>query len=184
MAKIDSETKELVNELSKKQLVEIVLKLASKKNNYEFLLINYLDKENGEQTLYNMAIVDIEKLLNKEYNGRTFQHRAVKKLSASIKRIDNFVLNTNDKKLHANLMLFVLEHQLSQPSTVFGARFSGYDYKVGLLLKKVINLITKKMHSDYLLDYEDKINELLHKLHSTSNHIKTIAELPIKIEQA
>jgi len=59
---------------------------------------------------------------------------------------------------------------------------SGYDYKVGLLLKRLITLATKKMHPDYLVDYQEKINDFLTQLHKTSNRINTIKELPEKIE--
>jgi len=75
-----------------------------------------------------------------------------------------------------------LEMQFANPSKVFGARFSGYDYKVALLLKRLINLVTKRLHPDYLIDYQDRINEFLVKLHHTSNRINTINELPLLIE--
>jgi len=52
--------KEQVNELSKKELVDIVLKLSAKRYNYEFLLVNFLDKEGGEQTLFEEAREDID----------------------------------------------------------------------------------------------------------------------------
>lgn len=182
MARKVTEIKEAVNELSKKELVDIVLKLASKRHNYEFILINYLDKEGGERTLFEEAKEDIEKLYDKEYKGRSTQHRAVKKLTACTKRLAEFVLDTKDKKLEADLMLLLLEKQFSQPSTIFGARFSGYDYKVGLLLKRLINLLTKKLHPDYLIDYQEKINVYLTKLHKTSNHINTIFELPEQLD--
>ena len=66
--------KEQVNELSKKELVDIVLKLAGKRYNYEYLLVNFLDKDGGEQTLFEEAREDIDKLCAKEYKGRTIQH--------------------------------------------------------------------------------------------------------------
>ena len=182
MASKISDIKDQIYGLSKNELVEIVLKLASKKNNYEYLLINYLDKIGGEQSLYIEAVSDIDKLWGKDYNGRTPQHKAVKKLGACTKRLEAFVHNTNDKKLHANLMVYVLEVQFKQPTSIFGERFSGYDFKVGLLLKRLINLIETKMHPDYKLDYQDKINEFLQKLHSTSNHIKTILEMPLSVD--
>lgn len=174
--------KEQVNELSKKELVEIVIKLSAKKPNYDFLLINYLDKDGGEQSLYDEVIEDIETLCNKEYKGRTIQHQLVKRLKACSKKMTDFTASVKNKKLEADLMVYLLEIQFNQPSKVFGARFSGYDYKVGLLLKKLIALVTKKMHPDYLIDYQDKINDFLDKLHHTSNHIQTIKDLPKIIE--
>ncbi|ADQ79926.1 hypothetical protein Palpr_1787 [Paludibacter propionicigenes WB4] len=170
--------KEQLAQLSKNELAEMVLKLAGKRYNYEFLLVNFLDKDGGEQTLFEEAREDIDQLFQKEFKGRTIQHQLVKKLNACTKRIGEFTIETKSKKLEADLVLHVLEKQFSHPINVFGARFSGYDYKVGLLLKRLINLITKKLHPDYLIDYQDKINEYLTKLHYTSNRINTIKDLP------
>ena len=174
--------KELVTELSKKELVDIVLKLAAKRYNYEFLLVNFLDKEGGEQTLFEEAKDDIDTLWEKEYKGSTELKQLVKKLNACVKRINEFTVETKSKKLEADLVLYVLELQFSNPARMFGARVSGYDYKVGLLLKRLITLVTKKLHPDYLADYQEKINNFLAKLHLTSNRINTIKNLPEMIE--
>ena len=174
--------KEQISELSKKELMDIVLKLAGKRFNYEFLLVNFLDKDTGELTLFEEAKEDIEKLCEKEYKGRTIQHQLVKKLNACTKRIREFTVETKSKKLEADLVLYVLEKQFAHPVKIFGARFSGYDYKVGLLLKKFISIVTKKLHSDYFVDYQEKINEFLSKLHHTSNRINTVKELPLQID--
>ena len=171
-----------VNELSKKELVDIVLKLAGKRYNYEYLLVNFLDKDGGEQTLFEEAKEGIDILFNKEYKGRTIQHQLAKRLNACTKRIGEFTVETKSKKLETDLVLYVLEMQFANPSKVFGARFSGYDYKVGLLLKRLINLVTKKLHPDYLIDYQDQLNEFLTKLHHTSDRINTIFDLPQAIE--
>ena len=171
-----------VNELSKKELVDIVLKLAGKRYNYEYLLVNFLDKDGGEQTLFEEAKEAIDILFNKEYKGRTIQHQLAKRLNACTKRIGEFTVETKSKKLETDLVLYVLEMQFANPSKVFGARFSGYDYKVGLLLKRLINLVTKKLHPDYLIDYQDQLNEFLTKLHHTSDRINTIYDLPQAIE--
>lgn len=170
--------KEQLAGLSKKELVDIVLKLAGKRYNYEFLLVNFLDREGGEQTLYEEARQDIDKLIQKDYKGRTTQHQLVKKLNACTKRITEFKVETKSKKLEADLLMYVLGLQFENPARVFGARYSGYDYKVGLLLKRLITLVTKRLHPDYLIDYEDRINEYLTRLHQTSSRIKTIYELP------
>lgn len=174
--------KEQLAQLSKKELAEMVLKLSAKRYNYDFLLVNFLDTDGGEQTLFEEAKEDIDRLCQKEYKGRTTQHQLAKKLNACTKRITEFTIETKSKKLEADLILYVLELQFANPARVFGAKFSGYDYKVGLLLKKLIGLVTKKLHSDYLVDYQDKINEFLNKLHKTSDRINTIYQLPESIE--
>lgn len=174
--------KEQLAQLSKKELAEMVLKLAGKRYNYEFLLVNFLDREGGEQTLFEEAKDDIDSLWQKEFKGSTELKKLVKKLNACTKRITEFTVETNSKKLEADLVLYVLELQFANPKKMFGARVSGYDYKVGLLLKRLIALVTKKLHPDYLIDYQDKINDFLTRLHKTSNRINTIKELPASIE--
>ncbi len=170
--------KEQLAQLSKKELSEMVLKLAGKRYNYEFLLVNFLDKNGGEFTLFEEAKDDIDLLCEKEYKGSTELKQMVKKLNACVKRINEFTIETKSEKLEADLVLYVLELQFKNPARVFGARVSGYDYKVGLLLKRLISLVTKKLHADYLVDYQDQINEFLTRLHKTSNRINTIKELP------
>jgi hypothetical protein len=174
--------KEQLAQLSKKELAEMVLKLAAKRYNYEYLLVNFLDTESGEQTLYEESLEDIDLLCEKDYKGSTELKKLVKKLNACVKRINEFTIETKSKKLEADLVLYVLELQFKNPIKVFGARVSGYDYKVGLLLKRLISLVTKKIHPDYLIDYQDKINDMLTCLHKTSNRINTIKELPDKLE--
>ena len=97
-----------VNELSKKELVDIVLKLAGKRYNYEYLLVNFLDKDGGEQTLFEEAKEAIDTLCLKEYKGRTIQHQLAKKLNACTKRIGEFTVETKNKKLETDLVLYVL----------------------------------------------------------------------------
>lgn len=174
--------KEQLAQLSKKELVDMLLKLSAKRFNYEFLLVNFLDVDGGELTLFDEAKEDIDKLTEKEFKGRTIQHQAVKRLNACVRRIAEFTVETKSKKLEADLVLYVLDLQFRQPTKVFGARVSGYDYKVGLLLKRLITLVTKKLHPDYIVDYQDQINEFLTRLHNTSDRVNTISELPKSIE--
>lgn len=170
--------KEQLFQLQKKELVEMLLKLSVKRYNYEYLLVNFLDKENGELTLFEEAKEDIDNFQQKEFKGRTIHHQAVKRLNACVKRINEFTVETKSKKLEADLVLHVLEIQFNQPVEVFGARVSGYDYKVGLLLKRLITLVYSKLHPDYIVDYEDKVNDFLRRIHKTSNRIRTIKDLP------
>lgn len=170
--------KEQLNRFTKAELVEILAKMSTKRFNYEFLLVKYLDPEGGEELLFEDAKEDIEHLMDKEFKGRTIQHQMVKRLKACTNRIKDFTEETQDKKLEADLILYVLEIQFQDNSHVFGAKYSGYDYKVGLLLKKLIGLVNTKLHDDYFVDYQDKINMMLTSLHHTSNRINTIKSLP------
>ncbi len=182
MLRNKSVLKEQLNRFTKSELVDILAKISTKRFNYEFLLVNYLDVEDGEQFLFEEAKEDIERIINKEFKGRTAQHQMVKRLKACTNRIKDFTEETKDKKLEADLILYVLEIQFRENSDFFGAKYSGYDYKVGLLLKRLIGLIKTKLHADYLVDFQEQINTMLSKLHKTSDRINTIKALPKKIE--
>ncbi len=170
--------KEQLAQFSKQELANMLLKLANKRFNYEFLLVNFLDKENGEKILFDEAIVDIDLLCQKEYRAATELKKQVKKLSACVKRINEFTVETKSKKLETDLVLYVLKLQFAHYPKMFGKKTSGYDYKVGLLLKRFIKLITKELHEDYFADYQDTVNDFLEKLHKTSDRINTIKLLP------
>jgi len=173
--------KQHLQQATKQELQEMVLKLSGKRFNYEFLLVNFLDPEYGELSLFEETIEDIAIICQKEFKGRTAQHRQVKMLGACVKRINDFTVEVKNKKLEADLILHVLERQFALPQRMFGAKSGGYDYKVGLLLKRLINLLTRKVHPDYFADYQDTINQMLYKLHHTSNRVNTIKELPDSI---
>jgi len=71
MPRLDKETKERIKKLDYKDLQDIVISLATKeKTAYEYILLNYLDKESGEQDLFEATKADLEII---------FQCRLVKK---------------------------------------------------------------------------------------------------------
>lgn len=181
MPKISKEIKEQIRVLSKKELEDIVIKLASNKENYDFLLVNYLDKESGEQDLFEEAKADIDLLSRKRYKGFSEQLQLANMLGACVKRINEFSKVSKKKNLEADLILHVLAIPFSYPTNMLGTCFTAYDYKTGMLLKRLITLVTKKLHEDYRIEYEDTINDYLNILHQTSNHIDTIYDLPKSI---
>lgn len=182
MTKYSSDIKEQVNALSKNELADIVLKLAAKKENYDFLLVNYFDKQSGEKVLFEEARADIDSISRKRYKGFSEQLRMANMLTVCIKRINDFTKISKDKKLEADLILYVLEIPFTYSTDMLGTCFTQYDYKVGLLVKRLISLVTKNLHFDYKIDYQDKINQFLEILHRNSNHIDSIYNLPEIIE--
>ena len=169
--------KEQLSHLPHHELIEMLLKLSGKRYNYEYLLVNFLDPIGGEQTLFEEAKEDIMTLQQKDFKGRTLQPQLTKKIKACAKRIDEFCVETKSKKLEADLLDLVLRIQFEKYLDAFGENYSGYDYRVGLMLKRLINIVTKKLHPDYYVDYEDSINEYLNCLHKSSDRIKTIKNL-------
>jgi len=183
MAKVNEQIKERIKTLSRSDLEKLLLKAASKdKSFHDYLLINYADKDFGEKDIFEKAKCDINELYFKSYRGFAPQLRRTNMLSACIKRINEFSKICKNKNLEADLLMFVLTEAFAHEPKFFGTCFTAFDYKVGLLLKRLITLVTKKLHPDYLANYKGKINVYLTQLRSTSSHINFIYELPEKIE--
>jgi len=182
MARLTVAFKEQIRNLSKKELEDIVIKLASKKDNWDYLQVNYLDKECGEIDLLNEAKADIDKLRMKRYKGYAEELKRANLLSACIKRINAFTKVSKDNKLEADLVEYVLRIPFSGSEHMLGTYYTGYDYKVALLVRRLVNLVTGKLHEDFKLDYKDKINRYLDLLHRNSDHIETVYKLPNRID--
>jgi hypothetical protein len=179
MPRLSAEEKEQIRNLSLKDMQQIVLKVAAKeKSVYEYLLVNFLDQESGEQTLYEQTIADLDMLFCKGYRGFSEELQLANMLSACIRRINEFTKVSNNKVMEADLLVYVLEVPFSLTTNLFGTCFTQYDTKVAQIVKRLINLVTKKLHEDYRIEYAEKINGYLKILHRTSSHIDTVYGLP------
>ena len=178
MAKISAEYKEIIHNLTKKELEMALAKVAEKREVFDYLLVNYFDKENGEQELFERAKAEIDLLIAKKFTGRTAQHQLSKLLVVCSKAITQFSKNCKQKNLEADLILYVLEIAFPSKVRLLGTTSSTFDSKVAMLMKKLIAVITKKLHEDYVIEYEDKVNEYLAILHKKSNHLNSVYNLP------
>lgn len=180
MPKLNAETKEQIKRLDRKSLQDIVIKMASKdKMVYDYLLANYLDQEFGEEDLFEETKSDLVNLFQKTYKGYSEQLKLANMLSACVKRINEFTRISNNKVLEAELLMFILdEGPFSWSEDLFGTCFTKYDTKVATIVKRLINIVIKKLHEDYKLDYKDAINRYLQVLHNRSPHNDTVYNLP------
>jgi len=182
MPRLSKETKESIKKLDINELQDIVLKLAaSDKSAYDYVFANYLNNETGEKELLEEIKSDLEVLFLKRYKGYSDELKTANMLAACIKRINVFTKISKNKQYEADLLLYILEIPFSLSPNMFGTCFTQYDTKVALILKRLINLVTKKMHEDYTIDYQETINRYLQILHRRSNHINTVYELPKSI---
>ncbi len=182
MPRLTKEFKDQILNVPVRDLQQIVLKLVARdKSAYDFLMINYLDKEGGELELFEQTKADIEALFWKSYKGFSEQLQLANMLAACIRRLNEFTKVSKNKVMEADLLMFILEVPFSLPHNLFGTCFTKYDTKVAMILKRLITIVTKKLHEDYRIEYEDKINEYLDILHSTSNQLDMIYDMPKSI---
>lgn len=179
MSKVASVISSQITNLSKKELEKLVLQAAAKnKSFHDYLLVNYFDKEYGEQDLFDDAKEDLEKLFKKNYKGFSQELQLAEMLGACAKRITAFAKICKNKNLEADLIMHVLDIPFSLPTSMFETCFTRYNYKVVLLLKRLINLVDTKMHEDYKIQYQPEINNYLNILHSTCSYLDYVNALP------
>lgn len=163
-------------------MVNIVTKLATKeKVVYDFILINYLDKEAGEKELFEVAIQDLDLNFQKRYKGYADELKAKNMLTACVKRINEFTKISKNNVLEADLLIYILNEAFSYGDSMFGTCFEQFDNKVAIILKRLINILTKKLHEDHLADYREDVNQYLSILHKKSSHLQTVYQLPLSI---
>ncbi|MEA3443893.1 MAG: hypothetical protein U9R19_04120 [Bacteroidota bacterium] len=179
MPKISVAVNKKIKALSRKSLEEVVIKMAAKDQMvFDFLMVNYLDKESGEQELFEKTKSDLNEIFNKNYIGNAEQLQNVKRLSAGIKRLNKFTKVSKNKILEAKLLIYILEDHVYDSNDLFGTCFDSYDSKVAQIFKRLLYLVTKKLHPDYLGDFQDIINKFLDVLHSKANHTNSVYNLP------
>jgi hypothetical protein len=179
MPRIEKEAKELIKQLPRADLVDIVIKMAQQnKSVYDFVLANYLDKANGENDLFEEAKADLKRLFFKSFKGFSIQLQYANTITACVRRINEFSKICKNKSLEADLLMYVLDEVFSYSPKLFGTCFTAFDYKTGLLLKRIITIIQSKLHPDFKLNYQSRVNQYLDMLHQTSNHLDTIYSLP------
>lgn len=179
MPKISTEVKNQIATISKTELEKIVIKMAAKdKSVFDYLLVNYLEKATGENDLFEETKMDLDSLFRKSYKGFSKELQLANMLSACIKRINQFSKICKNRDLEADLLMHVLELIFSLSANQFGTCFTIYDYKVALMINRVITIVQTKLHPDYKIEYAEKINKYLAILHRTSNHIDFIYGLP------
>jgi hypothetical protein len=179
MPRLNAETKEQIKNLSRKDLEEIIIKTASKEQSVlDFITINYLDKENGEKDLFEKAKMDLDTIFNKRYNGFIEQIKFAKMLPIVMKRVNEFTKVSRNKVLEADLILHVLAVPFSENEDIFGSCFPVFDSTVAQIVKRLITLVTTKLHPDYLADYQDTVNVYLKILHQRSGFLDAVYSLP------
>jgi len=177
--KVDPEVSRLLLTLSKEELIKILSKALQKdKSLHDYVYVTYLDAKDGPRLLYEQALDDIKLLERKAYKGFSFELRFANMLGACSKRINEFDKICKQKELVLDLLLYVLNDPMSMKPDILGTCFTALNYKVFLLMRKALTIYSKKIHSDLQIEYRAKINAYLQHLHTHSDHLDYVYELP------
>ncbi len=179
MAKANPLIKEEIKRVSKKDLEKLVLKAAAmNKQFHDYLLINYIDREFGENDLFEAAMSDLKALYHKNYKGYSDELRLGNMLAACNKRIVAFSKVCKNKALEMDLIMEVLKVPFSLSPAYYGTCFTKFNYQVYLLVKKAVTLLKTKLHEDYRIQYAPELNRYLAFLHAHSAHLDYVYDMP------
>jgi hypothetical protein len=183
MPKLEPSIIEALEGLKTKELVKLITKAAAKDNNfYEYLFVNYNSNENAEQDLFDKYKSELDDAFDSYSNRLNDLIRYAKILTRCNKLIIDFSKNCKNKTLELNLIIYVLDIPFRLDPLMFDTRYTNYNYRVALLVKKAITIITTKIHEDYRIEFIDKINNYLSILHKYSDHLDFVYDMPHSIE--
>ena len=182
MPVLSKEFKQDVEKIPVQKLQKLVLKLArSNREVYDLINIELLPKNEADRDLFEKTKVKIQfRLFNLSSKGPV-QKSIATSISKAVKEINYYTKITGNKRNEAELLNIVLKEVFTEFSDDLGTCWTVFDSKLGVTTKRLLNLVTKKLHEDYLLDFKDDLNKYLRILRSRSNHIDLIFNLPDKI---
>ena len=170
-----------ITNLPKEKLAKLVLKAASKDKVFlNYILLTYFSDEKNDDDIFDEYLQKINDLLIKKYKGYAEEDTAINYITACNKEVINFQTICKNKAYLIDLNLKIIDNCYDELQAYFGTCFEGYEYKVSLLLKKIIKIVNTQLHPDFLLDYREQINKHLTRI-KKSNYLDSVNGLPNQV---
>jgi hypothetical protein len=183
MPRLSTEFKQAIQKITEKELQDLVVKAASKSQEiYDWINIHYVDKQEAQKQLYKETK---DEALGEVYgyrDQRIIQKSLAKAIGNAVKHINYYAKITNDFVGEAELLNSILNFVFDRFTDDLGTCWTVFDSKLAITTNRLYNLVTKKLHEDYLIEYRDNLNRYLGILHSKSNHLDYINNMPKSIE--
>jgi hypothetical protein len=179
MPKLSKEFKQAIQEIPVDELQKLVMQFASKNNEvYDIINLKYVNGADAEDELYEEIIEKIiDEILFPGERGIVHKNLA-KAIAKSVGYINHFVKVTKNEIREAKLLLILLENVFENYTDELGTCWTVFDSKLAITTNRLYNLVTKKLHEDYLVEYAEPLNRFLELLHSRSNHLDYVYNMP------
>lgn len=183
MPRLSKEFKQAIQKISEKELQELVVKAASKSQEiYDWINIHYVDGQEAKKQFFKETK---DKALGEVYaysDRGIIQKSLAKAIGNAVKQINYYVKVTNDFVGEAELLNSILTFVFERFTDELGTCWTAFDSKLAVTTNRLYNLVTKKLHEDYRIEYRESLNRYLKILHSESNHLDYIYNMPKSIE--
>jgi len=179
MPRLSKEFKQAIQEIPVKELQKLVMQFASKNPEiYDFINLQYVNGAEAEDELFEETKEKVsDEILFLGERG-IVQKNLAKAIAKSVEYINHFAKVTKNEKREADLLLNLLDNVFENYTDELGTCWTVFDSKLAITTNRLYNLVTKKLHEDYLVEYTEPMNRFLEILHSKSNHLDYVYDMP------
>jgi hypothetical protein len=176
-----AEFKKVIKQLSDKEKEAIILKAVRRDAElYDLLTFELVPEVTLEQVTEESA----ERIQHLMFNpaGRIFSKAITRSLRKSVQEIARFKRITKDAKAEVDLHLYLLRLIFDNFTGQFESQYKTFFVTTARLVVRTMQLIEKKLHPDYHLEYKADLDAFLQQLHSRSKSKSLSFALPRSFE--
>lgn len=173
--------KKAIKQLSEKEKEDVILKAVRRDAElYELLTYELLPEVSLEQVVAETS----ERIYTLMFqpSGRIFSKAITRSLRKAIKEIARFKRITKDAKGEIDLHMYLLRLIFENFSGQFESTYKTFFVATARLVVRTIQLIQKKLHPDYHLEYKAELDDFLAQLHSRSKSRSLTFALPVEFD--
>jgi hypothetical protein len=180
--KMSPALKEILMGQDSKKLVSIIQKQANKDTDFLYALkMEYEDKAELEEDLFE----DYKSMVHSELNSFTRYKRqelhAFETINNAVKELNNFTKLCKNKKMEADILVMILDHSFKEYQDQLGTYFTKLDNKLFVTFQRLYNLVTKKLHPDLKIEYEEKIKGYYEVLNRECRHLDRVYNFKLEL---
>jgi hypothetical protein len=183
MPRLSKEFKQAIQEIPIDELQKRVLQVASKNPEvFDMLNLKYVSGNEAEDELYEESRERIGDEICFLGERGIIQKNLAKAITKAIGYINYFSKVTKNEVREAELLLYLLNETFKNYSDELGTCWTVFDSKLAITTNRLYNLVTKKLHEDYQIEFAAPINSLLTILHAKSSHLDYVFNMPKSME--
>lgn len=183
MPRLSKEFKQTIKEIPVEELQKLVIHFASKNAEiYDFINLQYVEGENAEEELFEETKEKISDEMLFPGERGIVQKNLAKAITKSVGYINHFVKVSKNENREADLLRNLLDNVFENYADELGTCWTTFDSKLAVTANRLYNLVTKKMHEDYRVEYRENLNRYLEILHANSNHLDYVYNMPKSLE--
>ena len=179
MPRLSKEFKQAIQEIPLEELQKLVMQFASKNPEiYDFINLQYVNGNIAENDLFEETVEKITKEILFPGKRGVVQKNLAKAIAKSVEYINHFIKVTKNGKREAELLLKLLDVVFENYTDELGTCWTVFDSKLAITTNRLYNLVTKKLHEDYRIEFAEPMNRFLEILQAKSNHLDYVYDMP------